>query len=929
MLSTNELAEMLLQSAPEHEGWSLVESPNSAGRYEVLQEWAAGMSMGTWQTDLTVSKPQLGLVLLWLESEVARRKGGDGTLWPILRDREIIPWNPWVYAELFNTTGQATENHKGLLRTAAKHYCLRHTFDEEDGRNWYRLIYLQFGFTHDDSVVRLAPWLSGQILPISVVRLLAASDAGGLAFQHMWRSLRMFRLGNLPKATLETRLRSNSWVLTDWCGDLIEAARRSRAQVLEVADLEAGEIKFFTAPTLCFTAQGDPYFAISLCNLREIGLESSEYQLKAGQQVLARLIRQPDGSYFSDAPENIPLPKQPTVALSLVGEGEKIAAYDEASLWDPLEEVTLYSCRTGQGIQLGERLRAGAEVFVIANGDVTFLPQPSESLNLVLGYCLHRIDAGWTGQIEALLDDDVVWSSSAQASATLGILASVSAEFTQTLDLRAPEWSQIQPPWNLPIRFRFSDGWSFSRLRWRRGDGHPVELEGIPTHLTLTESDAVRPVVLRVRITNGVQHRTEVLRVTVPFVAVLKWNEQGIPRRHVPEQNLLLGDARRLTWSFCLPIQDGQMRDAREFSFAEGTRLLGRLKSRPSMLPDLAGYGAPLQVLYDPYQADHAVIGVADCVLDGGVIGAVRWSADEGGFRIRSSFTDLGSDHRIYAWYSSGEDGSVVEQIPHEHLEQREDGWFWKGKEGRHLHAVALTFRGTRLGAWFDHASWSAAAVQTPPSSVEKTAAMLRAWKAPLLKNDGDHLKRMLEWVAEKWEAILPVWLAIASRRGPDGNEWVMPSRNASWCAAVGDLLNEALPMPDADAAGNLVERLAPNTTGINALGSAMWNLAEVCPILAARVVKIYLDEFVRAHDRNAFFAHLLPLPDFANTEERADELAKIHGNRDGYWLSHTVPTLAAINQTGRYAIPRSYRLLSKSKDYRYYALGRWLREIH
>lgn len=928
MPTTSELAQHLLATAPEHDGWSIVESPNAAGCYEALLEWASGMTFGTWRTDLIVRRPQAGLVLLWLESEVARRKGGEGTLWPILRDRQIVPWSESVYSELFNTIGQTTQKHKELLEDAAKHYGLRHTFGEEEGQNWYRLIYLQFGFTHDDAVVRLSSWLSGQVLPVSVNRLLMAGDTGAQAFQQMWRSLRMSRLGNLPKPILVTRLRSNPWVLPEWCGDLIEAAKRSTAQVIGAADLEAGEIKFFTAPKLSFTNLGVPYFTISLCNLGEIGLEAPVYQLKSGQQVLARLIRQPDKTYFSDAPEEIILPNQPTVALSLIGDDEKIAAHDEAMLWDPMEEVTLYSMLSGQGVPRTTRLRGGAGVFVISNSDVTIRPQPAESLDLPLGYKLHRITHGWSGQIEALLDEDVVWSSAAQDSGVQGPSAGVSAEFTKILDLRDPEWSEVQPPWNLPISFRFPKGWSFSRLRWRRGDGKAVELDEVPSHLTLTESDAVRPVVLRVRVTNGLQHRTDVVRLPVPFVAVLKWDDQGRPRFHKPGHNLLLGEARRLTWSFCLPTQHGRVRDVREFSFAEGNRLLDRLKTRPSKLPDLAGYGAPLQVLDDPYQADHSVFTVADCVLDGGVIGAVKWSEEEGGFRIRSAFVDLNPDHKVYAWYSNGEKVSVVEEVPRDHLQPGDDGWLWKGGEGFRLHAVALTFRGTRLGAWFDHATWSTTTTQVRPELIEATAAMLRAWKAPILKKDGGHFDRMVEWVAKNWIRILPVWLSQSPHIRSDGTEWVMPPRNSAWCATVGDLLSETLPMPDAEIAGNLVEALAPNANGIQALGRAMWALAEVCPILAARTVKIYLDEFVQARERNAFFAYLLPLSDFANNDERADELAKIHGNRDGFWLSHTVPTLAAVRQNGSNALPRAYRLLSKSEDYRHYVLGRWLREI-
>ncbi len=253
MPTTSELAEILLETAPEHEGWSLVESPNAAGRYEELLDWAREMTTEQWFADITVRRPKVGLVLLWLESEVARRRCREGSLWPILGDREIVPWRNELHAELFLDAAHATQAHRILLRHAAKYYSLRNTFEDE-GQNWYRLIYLHFGFTHDDAVQRLAPWLSGQILPVSVQRLLENKDSGALAFQQLWSSLRLFRLGNLPKDVLSARLKSNPWVLPEWSGDLIKAALRSQAQIPRLSDLEAAEIALVSIQTTTITS---------------------------------------------------------------------------------------------------------------------------------------------------------------------------------------------------------------------------------------------------------------------------------------------------------------------------------------------------------------------------------------------------------------------------------------------------------------------------------------------------------------------------------------------------------------------------------------------------------------------------------------------------------------------------------------------------
>jgi hypothetical protein len=927
MPTTKELAELLLESAPEHEGWSVVESPNSAGCYEELLRWASECSIQAWMSDAHIRRPQLGLVLLWLESEVARRHGGEGTLWPILANQDIVPWNAWVHGELFQGAGHATQKHRDLLRGAAHHYSLRHTFEEEEGMNWYRLIYLQFGFTHDDAVQRLAPWLSGQILPVSVQRLLEAGDSGAQAFQAVWRSLRMFRLGNLNKATLDGRLKSNPWVLPEWRNDLVKAAERSSAQVLEVADLETAELKFFTAPRLIVPEQGQPYFVTSLCNLDELALEAPGYELKVGDQVLARLFRQDDGSYSSDAPESIVLPTKPTMAISLVGDNSRIAEHDEAVLWDPMEEVAVYSQRTGAQIQPGVRLRAGTGVYLIAAEDVSLKPSSEESINLGLGYGLHRIAPGWSGQLEALLDGEVIWTSnSAPATESVGP-AGVSARFTATLDLRAGGGVTSKAPWALPILVRIPQGWNFKRLRWRRGDGQRVELSEIPSHLTLTETDAVRPVVLRVRISNGSRSQTDVLRVPVPFVAALKWNKERKPFHHIPGRKLMLGEAQQFTWSFSLPAENGEPRDPRTCSFAEGNLLHGRLKARPATLPDLSGYGAPLHVVSDPYWPNSSIMEVAPCVLDGGVIGSVVWNPQEGGFHIKSTFTEIGDDHQLSVWLSSTDGDARIEHLPHAELLPRDDGWFWPVSQPGQLHAVALTFRGARLGSWFDF-RWSNCLSEKLPGSIPETAAMLRAWKAPFLQEEGGNFERIVAWFEEHWLKILPIWITQAKVTGPDGVPWPMPRATVGWMAVVSEFLLACLPSPDDESTEELVRVVAPGMGGANAIGSAVWKMADVCPILAARVARIYLNEFVKTAERNLFFQQFLAIPELATTDARAEEVARMHGNRDGFWLETTVPTLQTIEQTGLKALPYAYRFLSKSMDYRLFALGRWLREI-
>jgi hypothetical protein len=357
--------------------------------------------------------------------------------------------------------------------------------------------------------------------------------------------------------------------------------------------------------------------------------------------------------------------------------------------------------------------------------------------------------------------------------------------------------------------------------------------------------------------------------------------------------------------------------------------LHGRLKARPSALPDFGGYGAALRVLEDPYINAHPVLEISPCVLDGGVIGAVVPKPEEEAFHIKSKFTDLGPDHSLLAWRSTVEGGHALQPIPREELSVDPEGWVWHSKVNFTLHAVALEFRSTRLGSWFDPHSWSDPEVLKALGEPAQVAAMLRAWKAPILQNEGNHLRNVAAWLTANWHKILPVWLAPGEQQqsGPDGKLWPMPAINVHWQAALNELLTASLPSPDSQTSAAIVAGLCSGSTGVNALGGAVWRLAEICPILAARVSRVYTRELLIPKERQMFFDCMLATRDLAATEEREDEIGRMHGNRDGFWLRTTVPHLDLLDNAHA-NIPRAYRLLSKSQDYRLYALGRWLREI-
>lgn len=187
----------------------------------------------------------------------------------------------------------------------------------------------------------------------------------------------------------------------------------------------------------------------------------------------------------------------------------------------------------------------------------------------------------------------------------------------------------------------------------------------------------------------------------------------------------------------------------------------------------------------------------------------------------------------------------------------------------------------------------------------------------------------VVKWVREHWAQVISVWVATDQQPqiGPDSNDWTMPRVTTQWQAVVNEILTSALPMPDVASTISIVNSLAPNTSGTDALGRALFRLADVCPILAVRVARIFLNQLCY-HQKQKFFNQFLAFPAFAVGDAIEEQLAMANGNRDAFWLRTTVPRLNTVEQNGVTSIERPYRILSKTQDFRKYAFGRWLREI-
>lgn len=865
---------------PNRSSWSLCELQIGDPGLEMLQAYFASLDaqeaqrcLAPWRLfnhDIwSIPFPcGLGLIFLLLAAETARRQAREGAVWPAVRDG--ISWQEETAAVLF-VQGQPNSALREAMEQAAVCFRLRHVFDREGVQAWLTTVYLQFGFTQRGFPLRLPEWLCGYNHPQAIAHLLNPGDQRLYCakFDQLWQDLRQFRRNNLTEEALQRRLQESFWVLPAWANELVTAAK-AQAQRWDIGDggtttgAESVEIEpvFLSDPRLHWSHNQPPTFRQEICNLAGLDLPGDFYRLRMGGCDCARLTRQEDGSFAVAPTAEFDVEGGPPTSTAEIVDPRAVDVprTAEARYWDEGEEVNIFELPSGRRVKdaWAEKLSADRDYALLLSGDLTLYPPPADTWPWTWPAArtgagerkLWRVDRTELAQLEVRLDGEVFWTPYLNyppprpgrlAGVEVTIHGQPSADGTVFLQARTA-----------------------ARVVSARANGQSTGLSPLAHGVTQVGPLALRwpgswrlDLVLRPE-TGPLQRGFVPVSVPLPGLYERGLNGQWMPR---PVQVLSTHEGDTRYFGVGLPpaalntatrpwvLLEGNVNLAAATPWTRAGRTFGRLR----------GWGAPLTLRHEIFNAADPGLPLASEVVDHGVFEPLSAYEPQGQW-LRLWFWDelqLDGEHTLIVWDC---DGTVTAGPISEHA-------LADGRE-LHLHlpggmpwAVALAFRGARLGTWW-HGDWTQRLPAVGAEQAAATAALIRWFKLPVLRRKWRH--EIKEFVRRWPEEVLRVWLDDSAsgfpglQLGPD---------HAGWATAVRALLWNATGFERAPDA--ILESLAPQpSTGqlCEELAAACWRLHEISPLFMGRILQAYLGELppretvLRSALRTALessFAHL------------------------------------------------------------------------
>lgn len=851
--------------------WSLAELRPDDNDYQWLLQWADGLqyeTVRTWISSLVpyrdnewsiTRQASFGLLFLFLASEVGRRDATEGHLWKFIC--KILGQTPRfgerVEALLF-VQGQPTYELKQAIAQAASTFNLRNVFGISGLMTWFDTVFLQFGFTQRGLADRLPFWLAGYGTTQAISSLLSG-ERHSPTFAALWHSLQEVRRGNITAAQFQQRVQDSPWLLPELHKDAPNFATR-RSDLGTSRTSAAGistEPSFLAPPVLRWNQAQPPVFVTHFQNLIDLPLDEPGYTLLIAGKECVTLIRQGDGTYqaLSDAEITLPV-VAPTVVASLVRSDGTAVRNQSLSLYDPADEVTAF--RSPDGARLADAwsapLNPATDLFLLLSGDLTLTPSSTRWALLTGGSGrFYHLTRGWSAETHVLLGDEVFWKpviAQGQTKAEPPWARSVQVQWRRSvpeaamgLTLEGPVgWLTVEHPVDVQVEWVRTGGEQLTRFV--NATSGRVSYGPAP----LYDGHIERKIWLRLkRNSEEGQGATPECRTTLIYrtISVRSAGGEGAMRQTVNGW-VPMGAATRLsvwesrTTPVCLvtPLAWKGFGPQNEFGLIEGDAWIGNAAQFARPLGRLSGWGASLELRARPYNSFGDCISLAGEVYDTGDVAAASVLVNETGTRyvnvLLHSVKEPDNDFQVLWWDSSGEVFSVAgEDI----FALADSSWQCDAPQGAlEPLVIGISYEGIRRGVWWCD-NWSEQASALAETDAARCASLLRYFKLPLCAPK--HLPYVQGILHASPGETLAAWLSSTGL--PNG---LRHQVDLDWNQTLRMLIGKW--SPTLLAAKKLVQILgSEGVTFEDRLLLTADRLTAICPLLAARVMRVYRDELL------------------------------------------------------------------------------------
>lgn len=829
--------------------WSTVELGLDEAELAWLREWAwqlRGTTLLPWlnswrqhEASVLTGAGSVGLLLMVMAAETARREATEGTLWPAVAGQFAGDVRRLLFLH-----GQPTTEHKQALESAAWELNLRHVFGIDGLHNWVTSVYLQFGFTRRGFEANLPLWIAVPHNRSNAVEGLLEGPLRSPSFQDLWDALTGYRRHNVTAARLEAVLEHSPWVLPEWRESLVRLSQTKMhlggGETDTKAGLDPADPDFLDAPTLRWDGVSPPEFVCHWQRLAELNLPEDEYTLSLGGQEMAKLRRQSDGSFMAYPDSELRLPAVPVQAALILDAEKKVAQTQIVACWDETEDISAFRLPMGERVTdaWANPLRYESSYTLVYASDLSIDPPAHRWWMTADGlWRFALLSSPRSAETQVLTPEGVcLWKP---INADRGWEDWTTGISVKVLNRAAPHrWGEAV---TVLVEHSTDISIAFARCHGQTLVLHAVEGGTRVGPVALTPGSETITPALTVGLTRGAFQICR--RLPLPFLNLVGALYLTDGERRPLAAQTMLTTAQAQSGSFQL-FADRTWNRA-DTALFEGETAVGRPRIRPASLPLLAGFGASLSLRSRAYNDCEEPLLIAQEVVNPGEIIGVTCEVSpeaDGEQQVRVCFRSTlepSPDHCLLWW---GRDGILrrleMDSIRANHHFAHPSSSEWRFAaplEWGEPIVIAAAFEGARFGAWWAE-DWSRLTGDVAGAS--EKAALIRWLRLPILSaRSFRYVQKFAQSVPHE---VLAAWIGDTGL--PQGFEWGRSDER--WLDAVRQIFSNW--QPDINQARDVLKMLAPASIGETAirLQTAASLLMRVDPHLNARVCGVWLREF-------------------------------------------------------------------------------------